>query len=166
MLYLILALWLFGAFCMLLDTLRIAYTLSKDIALAMPIFKAIVRHELASEDKKASDSCIEHFQSRIFSTRSWFIRVLPCSTAMLRIWPLTLLSLILGQQIYESKVRSVLVASAFLEIVDTLRTLPKEKAQTLICQVATLVEITTRVSLLESIEAIAGPQGATEPEDA
>jgi hypothetical protein len=149
MLYLLLSIWLFGAFCMFLDTCRIVYTAYAELKCVEPIMFNILETELG-DDSDLWKERLNNVKQNVVSRSSWFLRLIPCAFTTLKVWPLILFSLIFGQEIYESKIKGLIVSSMFLDLIYEVRLSSPHKLHIAITNIATLFEIATRISLLKS----------------
>lgn len=149
MLYLLLSIWLFGAFCMFLDTCRIMYSAYSELKYVEPIMFNILETELGDDSDLWKERLL-NVKRNTLSRSSWFFRLIPCAFTTLKVWPLILFSLLFGQEIYESKIKGLIVTSLFLDLIYEVRLCSPHKLHIVIKNIATLFELATKVSLLNS----------------
>lgn len=145
----LLALWFFGAFCMLLDTARLAYQLSNELQPVWHTYDLVARDIL---DDAEADAFLPKLQKEIKSTHAWTSRVLPSFRVHIILWPLSLFSLLLGQQLYENRIKQVIAASIFFETNSLLKDLSEEKAHEMISTLDFLFKEFAEIHVIEVFE--------------
>lgn len=149
MLALILSLWFFGAFCMLLDTARLAHQLSNELQPVWHTYDLIAMDILEEDEAK---SFLAEMQKDVKSPQAWAFRVLPSFRVHIILWPLSLFSLLFGQQLYENRIKEVIAASIFFETNLLLKDLSEEKAHEMIATLDFLFKELVAIRVVEVFE--------------
>lgn len=146
---LLLPIWLFGTLCMFLDNTRITFITAKSLR---PIWQNYGHYveEALDGDTTHAKKLLEKINSETLSTSSWISRTLPFLRVSLLLWPLNLLSLLFGQQIYETKIKELIAKTLFLDIVLVLKSqrLPEEQELKTIAALAFLFQIEANVEVV------------------